>query len=96
MHKLPFSVPFQVLLYDASRKLIDSRFLKKGEAIRSGESIAFDAHLIDIGEPEGNYKSPADLIHLNIQGIDGNIIKKSGLMHGKQDCHKDRKSVVKG
>ena len=55
-----------MLLYDATRKLIDSRFLKKGEAIRSGESIAFDAHLIDIGEPEGNYKSPADLIHLNI------------------------------
>ncbi|XP_023900780.2 uncharacterized protein LOC112012631 [Quercus suber] len=85
----------QVLLYDASRKLIDSRFLKKGEAIRSGESIAFDAHLIDIGEPEGNYKSPADLIHLNIQGKDGNIIKKSGLMHGQQDCDEDRKSVVK-
>ena len=55
-----------MLLYDATRKLIDSRFLKKGEAIRSGESIAFDAHLIDIREPEGNYKSPADLIHLNI------------------------------
>ncbi|XP_050268934.1 uncharacterized protein LOC126713270 isoform X1 [Quercus robur] len=86
----------QVLLYDASRKLIDSRFLKKGQAIRSGESIAFDAHLIDIGEPEGNYKSPVDLIHLNIQGKDGNIIKKSGLMHGQQDCHKDRKSIVKG
>uniref|UniRef100_A0A7N2LZN9 RPW8 domain-containing protein n=1 Tax=Quercus lobata TaxID=97700 RepID=A0A7N2LZN9_QUELO len=85
----------KVLLYDASRKLIDSRFLNKGEAIRSGESIAFDAHLIDIGEPEGNYKSPADLIHLNIQGKDGNIIKKSGLMHGQQDCHKDRKSIVK-
>ncbi|KAL0016046.1 hypothetical protein SO802_003115 [Lithocarpus litseifolius] len=85
----------QVLLYDASRKIIDSRFLKKGEAIRSGESIAFDAHLIDIGEPEDNHKSSADLIHLNIQGKDGNIIKKSGLMHGQQDCHKDRKSVVK-
>ncbi|KAM3711800.1 hypothetical protein ACB098_01G136500 [Castanea mollissima] len=85
----------QVLLYDASRKLIDSRFLKKGEAIRSGESIAFDAHLIDIGEPEGNHKSPADLIHMNIQGKDGNVIKKSGLMHGQQDCHKDRKSIVK-
>ena len=39
MHKLPFWVPFQVLLYDATRKLIDSRFLKKGEAIRSGEAI---------------------------------------------------------
>ena len=56
-----------MLLYDATRKLIDSRFLKKGEAIRSGESIAFDyRNLIEIGEPEGNYKSPAYLIHLNI------------------------------
>ena len=67
MHKLPFWVPFEVLLYDASRKLIDNRCLKKGEAIRSGESTAFDyRNLIDIGEPEGNYKSPAYLIHLNI------------------------------
>ena len=76
--------------------LLDSRFLKKGEAIRFGESIAFDAHLIDIGEPNGSYKSPVDLIHLNIQGKDGNIIKKSELMDGRQDCHKDKKSVVKG
>uniref|UniRef100_A0A2N9H892 5'-3' DNA helicase ZGRF1-like N-terminal domain-containing protein n=1 Tax=Fagus sylvatica TaxID=28930 RepID=A0A2N9H892_FAGSY len=84
-----------VLLYDADRKLLDSRFLKKDEVIRSGESIAFNAHLIEIGEPEGNNKSPADLIHLNAQGNKGNINRKSGLMHGQQDSHKDRKSVVK-
>jgi hypothetical protein len=96
MLTLPFRVPFQVLLYDADRKLLDSRFLKKDEVIRSGESIAFNAHLIEIGEPEGNNKSPADLIHLNAQGNKGNINRKSGLMHGQQDSHKDRKSVVKG
>ena len=28
------------MLFDASRKLLDSRFLKKDEVIRSGESVA--------------------------------------------------------
>ncbi|XP_062146507.1 uncharacterized protein LOC133854358 isoform X3 [Alnus glutinosa] len=82
----------QVLLYDASRKLLDSRFLKKDEVIKSGESIAFDGHLIEIGEHEGNHEP---LMDLNIQGNDGNIIQKSGLMHGQEVCRTDKKSVVK-
>jgi hypothetical protein len=93
MLTLPFCVPVQVLLYDASRKLLDSRFLKKDEVIKSGESIAFDGHLIEIGEHEGNHEP---LMDLNIQGNDGNIIQKSGLMHGQEVCRTDKKSVVKG
>ena len=49
------------MLYDATRTLLDSRFLKKDEIIRSGESLAFDAHLVDIGETEEIHKSPMDL-----------------------------------
>ncbi|XP_059444436.1 uncharacterized protein LOC132176289 isoform X2 [Corylus avellana] len=82
----------QVLLYDASRKLLGSRFLKKYEVIKSGESIELDGHLIEIGELEGN-REP--LMDLNIQVNDGNIIQKSGLMHGQQVCRTDKKSVVK-
>ncbi|OVA08237.1 protein of unknown function DUF2439 [Macleaya cordata] len=44
----------QVVLYDASRKVLDSRFLKKDEVVRSGETVVFDIHLVDVGEPEGN------------------------------------------
>ncbi|XP_027343194.1 uncharacterized protein LOC113855761 [Abrus precatorius] len=40
----------QVMLFDTSRKLLDSRFLKKDDVIKPGESIAFDSYLIDIGE----------------------------------------------
>jgi hypothetical protein len=93
MLTLPFCVPVQVLLYDASRKLLGSRFLKKYEVIKSGESIALDGHLIEIGELEGN-REP--LMDLNIQVNDGNIIQKSGLMHGQQLCPTDKRSVVKG
>lgn len=93
MLTLPFCVPVQVLLYDASRKLLDSRFLKKDAVIKSGESIAFDGHLVEIGEHEGN-REP--LMDLNIQGNDGNIIQKSRLMRGQQACGMDKKSVVKG
>ncbi|KHN16721.1 hypothetical protein glysoja_002818 [Glycine soja] len=44
----------QVMLFDTSRKLLDSRFLKKDDVIKSGESIAFDSYLIDIGEQQGS------------------------------------------
>ncbi|XP_022970028.1 protein ZGRF1 isoform X1 [Cucurbita maxima] len=48
----------QVMLFDENRKLLDSRFMKKDERVKSGESIAFDAHLVDIGECEREHKPP--------------------------------------
>ncbi|CAL5214982.1 unnamed protein product [Lathyrus oleraceus] len=42
----------QVRLFDASRKLLDSRFLKKDDVIKPGESIAFDTYLVDISEDQ--------------------------------------------
>ncbi|GLT74645.1 hypothetical protein SLA2020_464320 [Shorea laevis] len=83
----------QIMLYDASKKLLNSRFLKKDEVIRSGESIAFDAHLVDIGEPVGNHhqdlkNSCAQISSCNITG--------EKMIHRKQNCHTANKLVLNG
>ncbi|RZC56505.1 hypothetical protein C5167_015357 [Papaver somniferum] len=44
----------QVLLYDSRKMLLDSKFLKKGEVVRSGETMLFDGHLVEVGDPEVN------------------------------------------
>ncbi|KAI3900190.1 hypothetical protein MKW92_018405 [Papaver armeniacum] len=44
----------QVLLYDSRKMLLDSKFLKKGEVVRSGETMVFDGHLVEVGDPEGS------------------------------------------
>lgn len=44
------------MLFDAYKRLLDSKFLKKDDIIRPGESLVFDAHLVDIGEDLGNHK----------------------------------------
>ena len=46
---------------DSSRNQLNSRFIKKDEVLASGGSIAFDAHLVDIGEQEGDHKPARDL-----------------------------------
>ncbi|KAK6246701.1 hypothetical protein SCA6_009791 [Theobroma cacao] len=83
----------QIMLYDGSKKLINSRFLKKDEVIQSGESIAFDAHLVEIGEPEGNYQG---LMDSDVRVSNSNIAGKTGLMHRVQNCLKTNKSFLKG
>ncbi|XP_073315573.1 uncharacterized protein [Primulina huaijiensis] len=50
----------QVMLYDTNRRLLDSRFLKKNELVKCGESLAFEGHLVEIGELE-DHKLPIDL-----------------------------------
>ncbi|KAL8263900.1 hypothetical protein R6Q59_022030 [Mikania micrantha] len=40
----------QAVLYDETRKLLDSRFLKNEEIINAGESMRFDGHIVDIIE----------------------------------------------
>lgn len=69
------------MLFDATRKLLDTRFLKKDEVIRSGESFAFSAHLVDVGEPEG-HEALADL---KFQGKDC-YVQKTGKLCGEDDC----------
>ncbi|CAK7339653.1 unnamed protein product [Dovyalis caffra] len=81
----------QIMLYDASKNQLNCRFLKKDEIISSGESISFDAHLVDIGEPEGENQLLEDL---NIQEKIFNDVSKPGIMHGQPNCIKDNKSVA--
>ncbi|KAL5747740.1 hypothetical protein ACOSP7_024757 [Xanthoceras sorbifolium] len=79
----------QVTLHDDGKRLLNSRFLKKDEIIRSGESISFDAHLVDIGEPQENH-------HVNLEGNNSNIVQISGITQKQQNGLKADKSVGKG
>lgn len=81
------------MLFDASRKLLDSRFLKKDEVIRSGESVAFDGHLVEVGELDGDHKP---LMDMNVQGNNLNVVKKNGIMHGEENCINLNKPVGQG
>lgn len=79
------------MLFDATRKLLDTRFLKKDEVIRSGESFAFSAHLVDVEEPEG-HEAPADL---KFEGKDC-YVQKTGKLCGEDDCIIVNNFEVKG
>lgn len=61
------------MLYDETRRLLDSRFLKTNEMIRSGESLMLEGHLVDIGELEGDHEP---LIYSNVQERNVNAIEK--------------------
>lgn len=63
----------QVMLYDETRRLLDIRFLKTNEMIRSGESLMLEGHLVDIGELEGDHEP---LIYSNVQERNVNEIEK--------------------
>lgn len=69
------------MLYDETRKLLNSRFLKREQVIRTGVSFVFDAYLVDIGEPEGNNKPLADL---TAQGNSCTFVKETGKIHKKE------------
>lgn len=76
------------MLFDASRNLLDSRFLKKDEVIESGEAISFDAHLVEIGEPQGDHKP--------LRESNCNVIKEEGNMHGEHSHAHINKAVETG
>lgn len=72
---------FQVMLFDASRKLLDSRFLKKNDVIKPGELLALDGYLVDIGENQVDHGPDS-----SVQGnkcTDAEGIKK---LHRQQYC----------
>lgn len=83
----------QALLFDVTKKLIDSKFLKKDEDIRSGESFTFDAHLVDIGEPEGNHEA---LVDLKFRGKDDCYVQETRKLGGGDDCVIVNNFEVKG
>lgn len=83
------SLQRQVKLYDEGRKLLNSRFLRKEEIIRYGESIAFDAHLVDIGEPQANLQAQVDV---HVQENNHNVFQNAGMMNRNQNFLKAEKS----
>lgn len=85
---------FQVVLCDLSKRPLERRFLKKDEVIRAGESVYFNGHLVDVGDPEGSGQSPAKLSELGSSG--DNVIERGQLRHGQKSCHKLYPSAAKG
>ncbi|XP_065858554.1 uncharacterized protein [Euphorbia lathyris] len=81
----------QIMLYDASKNLLNTRFLKKDEIIRSDESVAFDAHLVDIGEPEGDNQVFVDL---STEGNTINIVSQEGIKHEHRNRFEEKKFLV--
>ena len=78
----------QIMLFDASRNTLDSRYLKKDEKIESGARISFDGHLVDIGEPRGN--------NTGFGEINFNIKRENGLIYGQQSCAYRKNTLQKG
>ncbi|KAI6707019.1 hypothetical protein NL676_009981 [Syzygium grande] len=50
----------KAMLYDDSKQLLECRILKNDEVVSSGETLTFNAYLVDVGEPEGGPKPPDD------------------------------------
>lgn len=55
---------------------MDSRFLKKDELVCSGESLAFEGYLVEIGEEEGDHKPVA---HSTLQGKTFTLVGKTDI-----------------
>lgn len=70
------------MLYDSTRKLLDSRFLKKEEVIRSGESLMFSGHLVDIGEPQ---RSNEHAVNTN-KWKNNDSVQKTETIEKQHDC----------
>ncbi|KAF9602488.1 hypothetical protein IFM89_028502 [Coptis chinensis] len=70
----------QVFLYDDSDKLLESRFLKKDEVVRCGETLTFEGYLVDIGNLEENCQPIPDS---NVQGRAKRSIENFGRLNGK-------------
>ena len=68
----------QVFLYDETGRLLDSRFLKSDENIRSGESLKLDGHLVDIGNLNGDNEPREES---KLQGGDCVVVKETGRQH---------------
>ncbi|KAK4422957.1 hypothetical protein Salat_1878300 [Sesamum alatum] len=66
----------QVMLYDTNRRQLNSRFLKKDERVCSGESLAFEGHLVEIGQEEGDHKP---VTHSNLHGKYCKVVEKTDL-----------------
>lgn len=49
------------MLYDEDDNLLESRMLKADEVVSSGETLTFQAYLVDICEPKEGSKASSDI-----------------------------------
>ncbi|GAB2211914.1 hypothetical protein Droror1_Dr00025253 [Drosera rotundifolia] len=86
----------KVMLYDDSDKLLESKFLKKDEAVKTGESLAFTSYLVDIGDPEDSHR-PLSNFNSQFQLEDTRITKRVEQLRGNdstnRNCIRERKKV---
>ncbi|KAI6707009.1 hypothetical protein NL676_009971 [Syzygium grande] len=85
-----------VMLYDDSEQLLECRILKNDEVVSSGETLTFNAYLVDVGEPEGGQKPPDDTY---TRSQENKVLKRTNLLHRKKfvnvsDCAGDEKTKV--
>lgn len=48
----------QLFLYDDGEKLLECRILKKDEVVSCGETLTFNAYLVDVNGAEGDSEEP--------------------------------------
>ncbi|KAK1382331.1 hypothetical protein POM88_020066 [Heracleum sosnowskyi] len=68
----------QVFLYDENWRLLDSRFLKSDENVRSGESLKLDGHMVDIGNLKGDNEPHEES---KLLGGDCVVVRETGIRH---------------
>uniref|UniRef100_A0A2P2LLD3 5'-3' DNA helicase ZGRF1-like N-terminal domain-containing protein n=3 Tax=Rhizophora mucronata TaxID=61149 RepID=A0A2P2LLD3_RHIMU len=86
-------VCIQIMIYDSSRKLLETKFLRKDETVESGKSMAFDAHLVEIGELEDENRAVTDF---NMQRNNFNVSGKARILYGDQNNLTNNKPVMEG
>ena len=55
---LRWRIRSQLLLYDDCEKLLECRILKRDETVSCGETLAFNAFLVDVNGAEGHHAPP--------------------------------------
>ncbi|XP_039172419.1 uncharacterized protein LOC104443888 isoform X1 [Eucalyptus grandis] len=86
----------KVMLYDDSDQLLECRILKNDEVVCSGETLTFNAYLVDVGEPEGGQKPLDDTYACSREN---KVPKRTNLLHRNKfvnvsDCAGDEKTIV--
>ncbi|XP_039168903.1 uncharacterized protein LOC104446112 isoform X2 [Eucalyptus grandis] len=84
------------MLYDGSDQLLECRILKNDEVVRSGETLTFNAYLVDVGEPEGGQKPLDDTYACSREN---KVPKRTNLLHRNKfvnvsDCAEFKKNEM--
>ncbi|XP_030540303.1 uncharacterized protein LOC115748064 isoform X2 [Rhodamnia argentea] len=87
----------KVMLYDDSEQLLECRILKNDEVVSSGETLAFNAYLVDVGEPEEGQRPLDDTC---IRSRENRVPKGRASLHRNKfvkvsDCADEKTKVEK-